>query len=318
MSNRPPLVSVIIPAHNAEATLGRAINSVLAQTHQPLEILVIDDASTDATATIAESYESSVIHLLRQADQAGVYAARNRGLTAAHGEFIAFLDADDWWLPTRLASQLPLFSRPEVGLVFGNMEMVDERTSPPCSLGTIFEILKPARGKILINLARCNFIGTSTVLTRKICFDRIGPFSNQVKRGADYLKWMEILLYWEADYVEEPLIAYALSVGSLSNSKLQQINDALQVFETEYSHLDQPEHRHAYRTVIIQAQWRLVLIHLWYAIKILFAIILPKGALADASLGERLRETGLFWISYPYIPLRIRWLSWRKKRNGPR
>src|SRR3954452_15003770 len=98
-----PLVSAIIPAHNAERFLAAAIDSVLAQTYQPIECIVVDDGSTDGTPAVARSYGDR-IRLIPQ-EQRGVSAARNRGAAEARGELLAFLDADDRWLPERVERQ---------------------------------------------------------------------------------------------------------------------------------------------------------------------------------------------------------------------
>src|SRR5690606_27199889 len=95
-----PLISVIIPAYNAEATIVEAVESVLAQTYRPLEVLIIDDGSSDATAALIENkYES--VRVIRQSN-AGPSAARNHGIREAKGAWVAFLDADDRWLPEKL------------------------------------------------------------------------------------------------------------------------------------------------------------------------------------------------------------------------
>lgn len=103
-------VSVVIPAYNAEATLADALDSVLAQTRPPDEIIVVDDGSRDGTATLAESYGPRGVKLLRR-ENGGPGRARNTGITAATGELVALLDADDAWATDKLARQLPLFER---------------------------------------------------------------------------------------------------------------------------------------------------------------------------------------------------------------
>src|SRR3954468_7416981 len=98
----PPLVSVVIPANNAAATIRRAIDSALAQTYRPIEVIVIDDCSQDATSEITSTYAAERIRLLRLPYNHGVGAVLNPGIEIAHGEYIAFLDADDEWLPEKL------------------------------------------------------------------------------------------------------------------------------------------------------------------------------------------------------------------------
>ncbi len=112
-----PLVSVIIPVHNTEKYIREAIESVLAQDYRPLEIIVIDDGSSDSSASIAESFPQVIC--IRQPNQ-GAGAARNTGLALCHGDFIAFLDADDLWVPHKTSWQVNyLLSHPEVDCLMG-------------------------------------------------------------------------------------------------------------------------------------------------------------------------------------------------------
>jgi glycosyltransferase involved in cell wall biosynthesis len=113
-----PLVSVILAVYNREGSVARAIASVLEQTYRQLELIVVDDGSTDGTRAVVESFGAPVT-LITQA-HAGVYPARNRGLRHARGELVAFIDSDDAWLSDKLEAQVPLMRRREVGLVFGD------------------------------------------------------------------------------------------------------------------------------------------------------------------------------------------------------
>src|SRR5579862_9388898 len=108
-------VSVIIPAYNAAAYVGRAIESALAQTHSPLEILVIDDGSKDHTAAVVSAYEPAV-RLVRKPN-GGPATARNLGAKLAEGRWLGLLDADDWWQPGKLSQQLELATSPDIGLI---------------------------------------------------------------------------------------------------------------------------------------------------------------------------------------------------------
>jgi len=112
------MISVVIAVYNGEAYVADAIRSVLAQAGVELELIVVDDGSTDATPGITRGFSDPRLTVLRQENR-GVAAARNAGIARARGEFIAFLDADDVWLPTKLQRQMQLFSeRPEVGLAY--------------------------------------------------------------------------------------------------------------------------------------------------------------------------------------------------------
>src|SRR5437868_11083365 len=107
----PPLVSIVIPAYNAAATIRRAVDSALAQTYHPIEVIVIDDCSQDATSEIMSTYADERIRFLRLPYNHGAGGALNPGIAIAKGEYIAFLDADDEWLPEKLAIQIPVLER---------------------------------------------------------------------------------------------------------------------------------------------------------------------------------------------------------------
>jgi len=114
---KPPLISCIVPVFNGERYLGETLDSILAQTYRPLEIIVIDDGSTDGTRAVANRYGSSIRYLCQA--NAGEAAARDHGLKVAQGELIAFLDADDLWHPQKLTLQSArLCERPEIDLCF--------------------------------------------------------------------------------------------------------------------------------------------------------------------------------------------------------
>src|SRR5689334_17679721 len=122
MNEANPLVSVVIPAFNRAFILPEALDSVLAQTWKDFEILVVDDGSTDDSETALRPYvERFGVRFLRQANQ-GPAAARNRGIEAARGKYVAFLDSDDLWLPIKLSAQIPrMEAHPDVVMSYGNV-----------------------------------------------------------------------------------------------------------------------------------------------------------------------------------------------------
>ncbi|HLH42987.1 MAG TPA: glycosyltransferase family A protein [Bryobacteraceae bacterium] len=193
------MVSVIIPAYNAGRVVGRAIESALAQTLPPLEIVVVDDGSSDDTAAVAERYGAKV-RVLRQAN-AGPAAARNRGARAAAGEWLAFLDSDDAWLPRKLERQLAHVGSPRVGLVccLTNGSVSTDRIT-------------------LESLWEYNYIGMSGVLVRRAAFDEVGGFDEDpgLISVEDYNLWLRIAMRWEIAMVPENLFAYLPETGSLS------------------------------------------------------------------------------------------------------
>lgn len=164
------LVSVIIAVYNGERYLAEAIRSVFAQTYCPLELIVIDDGSIDASATIAKSFE-----LVRYAHQqnAGQSVALNRGLKMANGAFLAFLDADDFWTTDKLSLQMAaLDSEPSLDMVFSHLEQFAEPDAP----AALAAVVRKTRQVVPAQLP-------STMLIRQSAFGRVGEFSSRWKIG---------------------------------------------------------------------------------------------------------------------------------------
>jgi glycosyltransferase involved in cell wall biosynthesis len=170
------LVSVVIPAYNSRSYIAPALDSILVQKHRPLEILVVDDGSTDSTAQMVRAYAPEV-RLIEQ-DQRGHPAARNAGIRAATGEFLAFLDHDDLWSPDKLERQIASFERnPALDLVFGHIQNFFTPEMPLEERARLKVPLRPLPGLL-----------QGAMLARRRSFDRVGLFSE--KRGTgDFLDW---------------------------------------------------------------------------------------------------------------------------------
>ena len=165
-----PLISTIIPLFNCEKYLGAAIESILAQNYQPMQIIVVDDGSTDGSAAVARGFSQVEYHFQ---ENAGVAAALNNGLSKANGEFIAFLDSDDLWTEGKLPRQLKAFADdPTLDMVMGSVEQFRETgpDTPPVSLGIFKGYLKIA------------------MLVRRSAMFRVGLFDPQWKTG-DFIDW---------------------------------------------------------------------------------------------------------------------------------
>ena len=151
--NTAPMVSVIIPTHNRAELLPRSVDSVLTQTYDNYEILIVDDGSSDTTQEVADSFADSRIRYVRREQSGGASAARNTGIRNVRGEYIAFLDDDDEWLPRKLERQVALLdsSPPEVGLVYGWVDIVSDPTGEVTQKyrntmqGDVFDILVAMR-----------------------------------------------------------------------------------------------------------------------------------------------------------------------------
>lgn len=225
-----PLVSVVLPTRDRAAWLGRAIDSVLAQTYRPIELIVVDDGSTDGTAALLEGYEDRIVRLTQP--QLGAYAARNLGIERARGELIAFMDSDDAWLPHRLALQVPLFARPEVGLVYGDVVLVHPRR-PRDPLRTAFQITPPARGRIVEHLVWGNCIPTVAVLTRRDCLLETGGFPTSQAVSADYVTWFRIALGHEVDLVDAVVAEYTVHSEGISSGLGRALQGRIELFLAE-------------------------------------------------------------------------------------
>lgn len=189
------LVSVVIPAYNVEAHISEALDSVLAQDYPQVELIVVDDGSKDDTANVvATRYPQA--RLIRKAN-GGAATARNEGIRAAQGEFVAFLDADDIWLPGKLRAQIEHFAaHPEVGVNctdFGRWES-DEHGIFPDPLSVIPDqggiapgaIDNDCSGWVYHKLLLDNFVWTTTVVMRRSVIDKIGLYDESFRLGQDY------------------------------------------------------------------------------------------------------------------------------------
>jgi len=188
-----PLVSILIPAFNAARFIARALESVRAQTHAEWEIVVIEDGSDDGTAAIVRKFAASVAQPVRYENNGanlGVSASRNRAMALACGDFIAFLDADDWWTPEHLALGLQTLEA-GVDICCSGFYLYDE----PGQKVTGTRVPEPALFENpLVNLFQCNFIQTSSlVIVRREAARKCGGFDAGLKVGEDCDYWMTIL-----------------------------------------------------------------------------------------------------------------------------
>ena len=209
MNKNFPKVSVIINCFNGEKYLQNALQSVMSQTFQDLEIIFWDNCSTDASASIAQSY-SDKVRYYRGEKKVSLGTARNLALTKARGNFIAFLDCDDLWAPTKLAKQITLFEKkPRLGLVTTDTEVFCEKKI----LRRIFQGAQPARGMVFSELIKRQWVTMSSAVVRRQALSDLvqrngweGPWFDErlnVCEEADV--FYRIAHDWELDYVDEVL-----------------------------------------------------------------------------------------------------------------
>jgi glycosyltransferase involved in cell wall biosynthesis len=209
------LVSAVLPVHNRADWIARAIDSVLAQTYRRLELIVVDDDSTDQTPQVLDRYGTRLVRL--RGTWRNAYAARNAGLAIARGDLIAFIDSDDRWWPDRLAAQIPKFDRAAVGLVYGDTVHVAGSAATLMPTGrTSFVTTPPHRGRVRDAFLWGNFVPTTTVLVRRAALAAAGGFDARSPLGSDYGAWVAIARDHELDYCDAPVADYTVHRDGIS------------------------------------------------------------------------------------------------------
>jgi glycosyltransferase involved in cell wall biosynthesis len=220
-------VTVIIPAYNAERFIGRSINSVLSQTHPVSQIIVIDDGSSDSTReTVSLEYGARVILLEQQ--NGGPARARNAGLRIATGEYIAFLDADDWWEPGKLAEQIRVLSQhPTTVGNYTGLRVVDEAEN-------LLVDLPPVDSTNLQEAFRwCNpGVPPSSVILRRFALEKLKEGYDERLRGSeDWNLWFRLVKHGPFCVCPEPLTDYVSSAGGLSGNADHMFGDFMKMLE---------------------------------------------------------------------------------------
>ncbi|MDL1981521.1 MAG: glycosyltransferase [Deltaproteobacteria bacterium] len=213
-----PKVSIVIPTYNRAWLLRKAILSVLNQTYQDFEIIVVDDASNDNTIDVISALNDKRIKYIRHDVNKGEAGARNTGILNTNGQYIAFLDDDDEWLPKKLELQVnKLENSPQkTGLIYTSYircyykekKLIRKHQSIALHKGEMYHIL-----------IKRNIIGPpSCVLIRRKCMEKIGLFDSAIAYGLDYDYWIRISKHFDVEYLAEPLVKYRVHENRLSNN----------------------------------------------------------------------------------------------------
>jgi glycosyltransferase involved in cell wall biosynthesis len=219
-----PLVSVVMAAKNYGRFIAQAIDSVLEQTHTDWELLIIDDGSSDHTARVVEPYLIDKRIRYVPSDTLGQPRAKNLGYRLSRGQYIAYLDADDAWAPTKLQKQLHRFERnPVLGVVASDRLLMDDQgntrpapASPPMPYGDI-----------LTQVFLKNRLCFSSVMIRREVFEHLGAFDPQLDVAIDYDLWLRVAAHYGFDNVNEPLVLYRTGHGNLSGKLADRVTTAL-------------------------------------------------------------------------------------------
>jgi glycosyltransferase involved in cell wall biosynthesis len=222
-----PMVSVVIPCYNAAAYIAETVNSVISQTYPAIEIIVVDDGSTDVSADVLQPYaDAGSIILIRQKN-AGVCNARNTGIETAKGDIIALLDADDWMYPDNIREKVDRLVDENADLVFSWAEVTDEKLTPKY-------VLQGARpehfAEEVFNFTPPPIPSPSSVVARKAALKEVGMFDTQLGTSADLDIWIRLSFGHKIAKVGKPLVKYRLVPGSMNTNVSGQIKDMNFIF----------------------------------------------------------------------------------------
>lgn len=228
-------VSVVIPTYNYGRFIAEAIGSVLEQTHQPIEIVVVDDGSTDDTANVVVSFGDKVKYVRQE--NAGVCSARNRGVAESSGEFVAFLDADDIMEPTSLEKQLEKFDAEEVGLVHCGLRLFDSETNRTIKLQ-----LEGGEDRVADDLLLWEgpgIAGPGAVVVRRESFNAVGGFDTRMKVGEDWDFCYRVARMYKVAFVPEALVNYRSHAGAAHRNVAEMERGMRWFYEKAFSTQDE-------------------------------------------------------------------------------
>lgn len=252
-----PKVTVIIATYNAIAYLPSTVDSVIQQTFTDFEVLIVDDGSTDETVEWVSKLVDPRVRLISQANQ-GVAVARNQGIMGAQGEYVAFLDADDLWEPTKLEKQVKcLEENPQVGLVNTSIVNIDEQGKP---LGAVNA--PDVEGNVLKYIVEENLILCgSAPMVRRSCLEAVQGFDQKLMSAEDWDLWIRLAARYDFAVVREPLVLYRQHLNSKSNNIERHLKHRLKVidktFETVARNL-QPLKQRSVGRAYLSVAWKLL------------------------------------------------------------
>lgn len=239
----PVSVSVVIPAYNREEVIGPAIESVLRQTFEDFELIVVDDCSEDDTAARAAAIADPRLTVLRHDANRGVSAARNTGLRSATGRCVAFQDSDDEWLPTKLAKQMAaLEADPGLIAVYCGMVIVRESHNAVRRRASVSYVPAPGLdgvdGIIFESLLRQSFVSTQTLIVRREAIEAVGGFDEQLDALVDWDCVLRLSKLGPIGLVDEPLVLQRFSANSITFSQRRRVEARMRIIEKQRSALE--------------------------------------------------------------------------------
>ncbi|GIV15638.1 MAG: glycosyl transferase [Armatimonadota bacterium] len=287
-----PLVSVVLTSYNHAPYLPQAIESVLGQTLRDIEIVAIDDASTDDSPQILQRYADRVRVVLHESNR-GTYASLNEGIALSRAPYIAILNSDDMWLPDKLQKQVQVIeSEPRIGLVHTGFQVIDAQGNPIGGNPLGIRFHPNPQGDLLPELLARNLFITSSVMFRRDCVQRCGAFEVHLFGMGDWDLWLRIAEHYLVGYVPEPLTLYRLHGQNTMYQSARMLEDDLWIHEERI--------RKRIPELLQHDGWRMR-----HAIGIALAAL---GVIYNR-MGRRDRARKAFWQSLRYCPWRLKtWL----------
>jgi len=265
-----PSVSVVIPTYNYAKYIARSVESVVNQSFQDFEILVVDDGSTDNTREVIETKYKTKVRYFYQ-ENSGAPSARNRGIEESKGDYLAFLDADDEWFPSKLEKQIDKFksSADTVGLIYSGFAYIWGESEDKGN-----KIIPTLRGNIFPSFLKGSVLGSPTPVIRKPCFQKAGTFDETLPSSQDWDMWLRISKHYEVDFVPDVLAKHYIHDDQISERmdlKIQGIEMVIQKHHEDFSHYPLILSRHLCelgKLNTIMRNWKEACKYFWEAVKL--------------------------------------------------
>jgi glycosyltransferase involved in cell wall biosynthesis len=224
-----PLVSIITATYNMARFLPATIESCLGQTYLNIQYIIVNDGSNDDTKDVIKPYERDPRLMVIDQENTGQSSARNKGLAAAKGKYVCFLDGDDVWDPNKVQAQVSAFEMLplSVGVIHTREHLIDET-------GTVIESHPPRQcksGSITAELFINNFVGFSTAMIRRPCIEKIGGFDESQERSDDFDLWLRLSTESEFLYLDLPTTFYRVWTGQISTHGEKRFEAALRIMD---------------------------------------------------------------------------------------
>ena len=239
-------VSIVIPTYNRAEMLKKAVESLLLQSHQNIEVVIVDDCSTDHTSEVIKEMKDHRIQYIKHPINKGGAAARNTGIAHAAGDYIGFLDSDDQWLPEKLKKQLDVFKKnSDVGVVYTGLSVVNETK-------VLREMLPMFKGDILPKLIQFNCIDTtSSILVKKELLDEVEGFDTSFPSCQDWDLYLRLAQKTHFDYVKEPLVLFNQHSGDRITSNKKAVQQGHLLIYEKYKELARQQEDKVFQNFII-------------------------------------------------------------------